>query len=433
MNPITLYPHQIEAAEHLEKTLQTFGSALDASDTGTGKTITALTVAQRLGLPVGVVCPKSVIPSWESWAGNLKVDPQFVLNYEQLRTGKTPWVARKGAVWTWAPGPRLLIWDEVHKCKGLSSQNSRMLIAAKQPGILNLMLSATAASNSLDFRALGYQLELHRLHDFWRWAFNHGVRRNRWNGFEFKGNSTVLSKIHGQIFPARGYRARIKDLGDTFPENQIIAQSYRVESTATINKLYEEAAEALKDLKERRKDDDKTVAMTKLLRARQESEIRKIPTMVELTEGLLEEGKQVAIFVNFSQSITALKEMLKTDCIIQGGQAAEVREQNRQDFQSGTAKIIICNLQAGGVGISLHDDAGLAPRVSLISPTFSAVDLKQTLGRIHRAGAKSKCVQIIMFAAGTVEEAVCGAVKDKLSNLDILNDNDTNPESWLTG
>ena len=49
--------------------------------------------------------------------------------------------------------------------------------------------------------------------------------------------------------------------------------------------------------------------------------------------------------------------------------------------------------QAGGTGLSLHDVNGEHPRVSLISPSFSAIDLKQALGRIHRAGAKSPAVQ----------------------------------------
>jgi hypothetical protein len=46
------------------------------------------------------------------------------------------------------------------------------------------------------------------------------------------------------------------------------------------------------------------------------------------------------------------------------------------------------------------------------------------VGRIHRANAKSKSIQRIVFAAGTVEEQACEAVRAKLSNMALLNDGD---------
>jgi hypothetical protein len=84
-------------------------------------------------------------------------------------------------------------------------------------------------------------------------------------------------------------------------------------------------------------------------------------------------------------------------------------------------------IQAGGVGINLHDEHGGHPRVSLISPGFSAIDLRQTLGRIHRAGGQSPAIQKIIFAADSVEMRVCALVKKKLNHLDLINDDELNP------
>ena len=78
--------------------------------------------------------------------------------------------------------------------------------------------------------------------------------------------------------------------------------------------------------------------------------------------------------------------------------------------------------QAGGAGISLHDLNGKYPRMALISPSYSAIILKQCLGRVHRDGSKTKALQRIVFVANTVEEEVCEKVKDKLHNLDLIND-----------
>jgi hypothetical protein len=319
----------------------------------------------------------------------------------------------------------------VHKCKALNSLNAKMLIAAKRNGHRVLMLSATAASSPLDLRAIGYVLGVHRLHDFYAWIHAHGCKRNRWNGFEFVGGDEYLSLVHNQIFPAKGVRIRISELGDLFPENTVIAEAFQVDGAAEIEKLYLEAAQALKDLREKKKE-DAPEPMVKMLRARQESEIRKVPLFVEMAEDLIEEGKSVAIFVNFTETLKLLAEYLKTDCVVYGGNEGEERERAIQKFQSGESRIIVCNLQAGGVGISLHDTDGDYPRATLISPTFSAVDLKQAFGRCHRANGKSKVIQRVVYAAGTCEESVCKQVQEKLSNLELLNDNSTTPEIWQT-
>ena len=89
--------------------------------------------------------------------------------------------------------------------------------------------------------------------------------------------------------------------------------------------------------------------------------------------------------------------------MIRGGQSTEERQREGDLFQSNEARICVCMIQAGGVGLSLHDEHGGYPRVSLISPSFSAVEVRQTLGRIHRAGGKSPAIQKIGFAAKTVE------------------------------
>jgi hypothetical protein len=50
--------------------------------------------------------------------------------------------------------------------------------------------------------------------------------------------------------------------------------------------------------------------------------------------------------------------------------------------------------------------------------------MRQVTGRVWRESSKTKSVQKIVFVAGTVEERVCESVKEKLENLDILNDGD---------
>jgi len=93
-------------------------------------------------------------------------------------------------------------------------------------------------------------------------------------------------------------------------------------------------------------------------------------------------------------------------------------------FQRDGTRVIIVMIQAGGVAISLHDLNGTYPRVALIMPHHRAEYFKQGLGRIWRAGAKSKAIQKIVLASGTTEERVYAAMKRKIGNLDTLNDSD---------
>ena len=85
---------------------------------------------------------------------------------------------------------------------------------------------------------------------------------------------------------------------------------------------------------------------------------------------------------------------------------------------------MLVNLAAGNAGISLHDLDGKFPRHSIVCPSWSAINLVQALGRIHRAEGKSPCLQKIVFAAETIEERCCERVQAKLDNLDMLNDGD---------
>jgi hypothetical protein len=85
---------------------------------------------------------------------------------------------------------------------------------------------------------------------------------------------------------------------------------------------------------------------------------------------------------------------------------------------------MIATIDSGGIGISLHDVHGGAPRIAFICPTYRAVSLRQAMGRVHRAGAKSKAINKLLYDAKTVESKVARSVAAKLRDLDTLNDGD---------
>jgi superfamily II DNA or RNA helicase len=426
-----LFDFQVPHAKQIIESLLTDNAALDASDTGTGKTFVALAVASYLKLKPIVVTPKTVIPSWKKAAKYFGIDC-FCLNYKQYRTGKVVDLLTKKTtedgkdIYKWhTDESHIIIFDEAHRCKNDKTQNSKMMRAAKKCPSKVMALSATIADNPLHLYSLGLLLGLFDdFPSFWSWAYKRGVHKG-WFGVEFHASEENLKKIHADLFPAHGSRIRIRDLGDRFPDNMIICDPYNMNSNAKkIQHVYDSMHAELSRLNETKEKDKGACILTEILRARQEIELLKVPTIVEMAEDLIEEGSSVAVFVNFKETIAALSDKLKTKCIIDGAVTGEDREKNIEAFQSDVSRIILCNIKAGGVGISLHDLNGTYPRVSLISPTNSAIDLVQSLGRIHRAGAKSKAIQKLIFCADTIEEEIAEKVSGKIDNIKLINDGD---------
>ena len=164
--------------------------------------------------------------------------------------------------------------------------------------------------------------------------------------------------------------------------------------------------------------EDSEHVIVNIIRARQLAESLKVPDLVEMAEDLMLEGLSVVIFVSFKETVQALCEKLCCDRI-EGGQKSD-RQQVIDDFTADKTNCIVVNTAAGGTGISLHDVNGDRPRVSLISPQFSAKDHVQVLGRIHRNGMKSDALQKILVASGSVEEAVMSSMQRRLDNLAIM-------------
>jgi superfamily II DNA or RNA helicase len=426
-------------AERIVASITKWNAALDGSDTGSGKTYIGTAVARELDMKIGVICPLSVIESWRRVIHNhFKMDHEFIRNYESLRTGKYADIVTWGKVKTktgysrpqfiWkCPKDTLLIFDESHRCKGENTKNSKLLRAAKKQGYKILCCSATSAINPLELRALGYTLGLHNDKDFNEWLEQNGCEKGRW-GYEFNNDKYILQKLHKDMLLDRGIRITREQIPD-FPDCDTQAMAYNVGKDAEISlkNIYTDMKRELAKLEKKTGNSDVDSELVILLRARQKSELTKCPLIVDLAEEALADGMSVVIFLNFKDSIKAVAERLKTDCIVWGDNVKGERQANIDRFQADKARVIIVSLQAGGAGLSLHDLNGKYARMALISPSFSAIDLTQALGRVHRVGGLTKAIQRIVYAANSVEEDVCNSIQRKLKNLSIINDGDLTP------
>jgi superfamily II DNA or RNA helicase len=255
--------------------------------------------------------------------------------------------------------------------------------------------------------------------EYYMWARKHGVVKGQW-GFTFnRNNPEHMLKVHHAIFPKFGYRKKVKDIPG-FPESQIQTLLVEGEETKEV-KRYLEILATMKQF-------DEPLPITEELRARQLSEMLKVKEMIDTADDLLEENLSVCFFVCFKESFKTIEDHYAKkaiDCsLVYGGQTD--REDHIHKFQNNENHVIICQIQAGGESINLHDLHG-RQRVSLISPSYNAIEFVQVLGRIHRAGAKSPAIQKIFFCKDTVEEKVKRAVDAKVNNISLLNDGDMTP------
>lgn len=420
-----LYHWQVPGKDKLVAILKQGQVAVNASDTGTGKTLVALQAAKELGLKPLVICPKGVITSWKRWAVELGVDLLDVANVEQIRIGNTPW-AREGK-WRF-PKSGFIIWDEIHKgTAGRDTQTTQLLAMTKAYRIPVLAMSATVADSPLKLRGLGYLLGLHQFHpdSFRNWCITNGCYFDGGDLVFTKGRegTEFMSKIYTQI-KDKLVRVRIAEVPE-FPEcdTQAVLHDLEDKYRDAINKIYEEMREELKA--------PMSDPMIIMLRARQRAELFKVPLLTDLTCEALKENRSVVLFVNFRDTVMQQVEALKLRgvenvSILLGAQAESNRTFMVDRFQDNSHHVCVSTIGAGGVGISLHDVHKVRPRISFITPSWSATETVQSLGRIHRAGG-TKAVQQFVLISETIEETVYRAIQRKLGNIRALQDGDLNP------
>jgi SNF2 family DNA or RNA helicase len=432
-----LLKYQFRHVFNLMCSLRNNNVVLDGSDTGTGKTYTAIAVCKQLKLKPFIICPKSIIPNWKKICKFFKVKPLGVVNYETIKSGKyynkdgdrinCPFITinqqlKNKNMFKWnLPKNSIIIFDEVHNCKNSKSINGKLLMSTKELNKV-LLISATISDKPESFQIFGYMLNFYKT-----------VRRgNGWIKSMLRedkcsiGSSQKLSSINRKIYPNKGSRMRIVELGKTFPDNQISALCYKLDKDIEkeVNLCFEKIKLGQMNIRWITKDNKtKKDVLKDITKARMKIEICKVPIFQELIEDYLENGFSVVVFVNYRKTMDLIAKKFKKYCLVHGSQTEQERYNSVNDFQNNKKNLIICTMGAGSQGLNLHDLYGV-PRVSLISPTFKAVELMQALGRIYRSGAKSPALQRIIFCSNTCEEIICNRVKEKLKFTSKLNDND---------
>jgi superfamily II DNA or RNA helicase len=425
LHPEGLFEYQQTSVQMGVASMNKYNRVLLGHSTGVGKTFCALGIARELGKRVAVICPKPITTDWHRAAKMMGVEVFEICGWEWAKTGKSQlgrWTDDNKKTFRFMlPDDVLLVFDEVHRGKGEATQNAFLVRDSVVQNIPAIALSATIADDPTKLWAIGQFLGLHQGgKDYFRFLSQNGCRKTRF-GMQFTGGNSVLKKLHSRIYPEKGNRLRHSDLGDAFPETLIKAKAFDMDNAKKIANEYEDLCNRIEEL--RMQENASANILAEQTRARQRIEMLKAPAVAAMARDLIEEGNSVFIAVNYTETREWLMEELDTDCAIYGGQNEIERRGKIDSFQADRSRIIIGIIQASREGLNLHDLNGNHSRVALIMPSPSVFDLKQVLGRVHRAGGKSKSIQYMIYAAGVpIEESICEKLDEKLKRMDTLND-----------
>lgn len=407
-----LFAYQVSHVQNLVRILLKDSVIIDGSDTGTGKTFAISAVAAQLKLKPFVIAPKTVLSVWNKIMNIFNVTPYTIINYEAIRSGYwfnnnkkeiCPFLTIKNNNYVWSlPTDCILIFDEAHKCKNYKSAIGKLFIASKPNNHKLAILSATISDKISDFASFGYVLNF----------YQNIKNANNWINSKILYNSdhSCLAKT---LFPFKGSRMRIEELGDNFPTNQISVDCYNLSDALKMK--FNTNYQKLKNLKPNN--------LTDILYHRKILELVKVDILVELACEYLDNHCAVVIFVNFIDTVKAIRKKINANSIT-GDTSCDRRNKIIKLFQSDKINCIVTTAATGGQSISLHDTHGNVRRVSLISPSFSSLELIQCLGRIYRSGTKTPVLQRIILCSDTYEETICEKLRNKLKFLSKINDND---------
>ena len=464
----SLLEHQIEHTKTIIQAIKNYKSALDASDTGTGKTYTALATASELEKFPIIICPKTIIGQWQETLEKFNING-YISNYEQFVRGNTPYYKkpkekRKKGEWD-IPQNCIIILDEAHYLKHITSQRSRMVNQLNEPC---LFLSATIAEKIQHTDVIGRKLQIFKTLGSYMNAY--GYKKNKYgqyhhaatcNAYKFGysncgcgGGKEILNRIkniiHNKDMP-RGSRMNINDVKDI---KKLFIHIHSLSIEEEKQKLIENTyLHAEKETKEKRKQIEKirkeiqqakektemqrklatlhSEILTEMLRARQIAEFEKIEAITQMADDEIQEGSSIVITFSFKDSVHKCAELLRQKkhdvgiIIGRTGKTENDKEDNYEiakKFREDKLRVVVCTIKSGGQSISLHDEYnGKYPRIALINNDWEAINLKQTIGRVRRTGSKTQAICKILYIRGTIEEKIATRVQEKLEAIETIN------------
>ena len=428
---------------------------VDTSPMGSGKTIMIMALAKKYNYDLIVIGPKTTASVWYAKAEKYNVNIIQFITYQGLRsvtdqqpkhglfkrvdtiteTGKhkVNFVLTQEALDLFESGV-LLVFDEIHNIKNVSHQFKAC--AALTQGMLSTAgKSRYALLSGTPFDKEENAIQLLRLTGYIKQAQLY--RQDKKNGsIELKGAQDLLSVCQyldpkATQFVLDSMRPSAKNIKRfcfllyihvvkpqimssmppvTIDEVKDVKNGFynmTAEDEKALARAVQNLAEAVGYNEKNEVTENKFTNTNTIL---MEIEKAKVGIFARLAEEHLQLHKlgKVILELGFTDSIRLTSELLKkyNPLILTGAVTSDIKRRDIIDaFQtSDENRLLICNIRVGSVGISLHDEQGDRPRLMLISPTYSLIDVMQTVDRIYRIGLMSKATIRVVYSKTCARE-----------------------------
>ena len=427
----SLRPYQQRGVDWLQFLREAGLAGVLADDMGLGKTVQTLAhlaiekQAGRLTAPALVICPTSVVGNWareaERFTPQLRVLPLQGSDRKErfgriaesdLVISTYPLMTRDYDVLT-AQDWHTVILDEAQTVKnpGASmAQAVRQLRAGQR-----ICLTGTPMENHLG--------ELWALFDFMMPGFlgsQQDFGRRFRTPVEKGGDAAVHAALAKRVAPFLLRRNKSEVAADLPPRTEIVEN---VQMQAPQRAVYEAIRMAMharvqQAIAEQGLAKSGIVILDALLKMRQaccdprllkisgttakKAGSAKLERLMELLTTLLEEGRSILLFSQFTSMLALIEEALKPlgiEYVMLTGDTVD-RRKPVDRFQAGRVKLFLISLKAGGVGLNLT----AADTVIHYDPWWNPAVENQATDRAHRIGQTKSVFVHRLITENSIEE-----------------------------
>jgi hypothetical protein len=410
-------PDKLYVAEHCIVTHNTTSTVIAALETGAKKIL--------------IVCPASLKINWEREIQNYTnrtisiiegknwQSADFVIvNYDILKNFHE---YKKKDTILMNENFDLIVVDEAHYISNSQAKRTKLLNDIIQKiGKVWLLSGTPMTSRPINYYNLLNLVDSPVAHNWMAYAIRYC------EGYQFSVGNKKVWKVTGasnleelrdrtKSLVLRRLKEEVLDLPD-----KIITPVYlRLKSKEYENLMGEyydwyEKSEESKSL---------TVQFSKLMKVRQIIAQEKIKNTIELAENIIEQGKKVIIFTNFTETLnTIVSHFGKSAVKLDGSMSKTQRQYSVDQFQENEKiTVFVGNLKAAGVGITLT----AAEAVIMNDLSFVPSDHAQAEDRSYRYGQKNNVLVYYPLFENTIEGVIYDILNHKKQVFEtVMGDNE---------
>jgi SWI/SNF-related matrix-associated actin-dependent regulator 1 of chromatin subfamily A len=411
--------HQKEAIEKL------VGSKrfILADDMGLGKTTSTIIAALETGAKkILIVCPASLKINWEREIANYSDRSVFIaegkkysteadfviLNYDILKNFHDPKDKENSLLIQ--SNFELVILDEAHMISNAQAQRTKIINNfVKDIKRVWLLTGTPMTSRPMNYYNLLNIIESPVAQNWMAYAIRYcqgyqftAGKRKVWNVTGASNLEELRDRTSKQIL--RRLKEEVLDLPD-----KIITPVYLRTSSKDYKDLMGEYYEWLENKKE--ESSSLTIQFSKLMKVRKVIANEKVKQTIEFAENIIEQGKKVIIFTNFTDTLQLIHNHFGKESVYLDGSCNKVQRQYAVDqFQDNEKiKVFVGNLKAAGVGLTLTS----AEVVIMNDLSFVPAEHAQAEDRAYRYGQKNNVLVYYPIFENTIEGVIYDILNTK--------------------